>query len=264
MAGAVGILAETHAASLRCLCDHLGEHHQGLAIAARRARRCGILDNGLAKKLTNLDLAMAFIRHTTVPGAQGFLSTLREALAKATTRDADNNKLDEVMEDDEPGERPGTGHTGTAAPKDFEATKEQLEIEGTGGGAKEKDTNTTAAASAVAQGAAKQPPSTSMSKGKGEGECHNQKNAEERATSPLAHREEAPPEDKDKGIDGDLCGDDSADMAEALLAEETAAAESERTDLEHRKRKAISQALSSQMEAPCGHLLRVALAGMRG
>ena len=66
---AVDLLLPAHGELMRLLANHCDVHFQGLAQAARFARKSGFINNATAKKLVKLDDAYNLIRHITAPGA---------------------------------------------------------------------------------------------------------------------------------------------------------------------------------------------------
>lgn len=76
------LLAWAHGACLRRLTGVMDMHFEGLAVAARRARRDGIIDNKRAKKLERLDIAYAVVRHASVPRMRDFVQDIEGVLKK--------------------------------------------------------------------------------------------------------------------------------------------------------------------------------------
>eukprot|EP00975_Prorocentrum_lima_P042492 8926733-Prorocentrum_lima.AAC.1 len=63
MEDAPGLVFRLHGLALRALASHLGFHPQGLAGAARAARRKGLICPILTSKLVRTDEALAILRH---------------------------------------------------------------------------------------------------------------------------------------------------------------------------------------------------------
>ena len=82
-ATATMMLAELHGSCFRRLCAALGRHHEGLAVAARHARRQRLLPGPICKKLERVDVAFALVRHLTTVKVNDFLSDLDDLLVHA-------------------------------------------------------------------------------------------------------------------------------------------------------------------------------------
>ena len=80
MVGAAGLLAEAHGSCLRLLAEALQADVAGLSIAARAARRKGIVDNQMARTLERLDIATGFVRHITITKGNKLVGQLQEQL----------------------------------------------------------------------------------------------------------------------------------------------------------------------------------------
>ena len=78
----VALVASLQGHCLRRLCLATGESSEGLAIAARRARRAGFLDAAMCKRMERIDVAAAIVRHINLPKVQGFKDQLDQALAQ--------------------------------------------------------------------------------------------------------------------------------------------------------------------------------------
>ena len=76
----VGLLAETHGEALRALAAAMQCDFNGLSVAARHARACGLITNKTAKHLEKVDIAFAVARHLTEVRAASFLGTLHSEL----------------------------------------------------------------------------------------------------------------------------------------------------------------------------------------
>ena len=73
----LGLLAETHGAAFRMLCESTGFDGDGLTIVARVARKRGFISSAMAKKCEKLDIAYAVSRHLTKPRASTFVRALQ-------------------------------------------------------------------------------------------------------------------------------------------------------------------------------------------
>ena len=83
--GVPGILADLHSAAFRQISTALAEDHIGLTVAARSAKRAGIISPAQAKRLERLDISLHFVRHLTSQRAASILETLtKEVQASAT------------------------------------------------------------------------------------------------------------------------------------------------------------------------------------
>ena len=76
MAGVVGLLADTQHTAMQVVSAPTGGDHQGLSVAAREARRRGLLSGTMANKLANLDISAHMARHTTRARMAAFLVAL--------------------------------------------------------------------------------------------------------------------------------------------------------------------------------------------
>eukprot|EP00969_Alexandrium_andersonii_P224560 9917576-Alexandrium_andersonii.AAC.1 len=76
----VSLLASVHRSALRMLGDKMGARYVGVAAAARLAPRRNVITMNTQKKLTNLDIECAFLRHATAQFNEAFLSQLAEML----------------------------------------------------------------------------------------------------------------------------------------------------------------------------------------
>ena len=86
---AEALLLHLHGDVLRALSIGVGVHLTGLHHGARLARRGGLIDNRMARKLTHIGDAFNVVRHLTEPGCQQFLGELRAALAPVPTNQAE-------------------------------------------------------------------------------------------------------------------------------------------------------------------------------
>ena len=78
------ILLALHGSLLRLVCARTRVHFQGLAAAARWLRREGLISNNQHKKLAQLDVVAAFIRHATIPLAAQLEWELTGCLSRLT------------------------------------------------------------------------------------------------------------------------------------------------------------------------------------
>jgi hypothetical protein len=84
----VELLVEAHGRAFRRLSEALGFGVEGLAVAARWARWCGVVEAGLPTRLERLDTAFAFARHTTGPKVDDLLTALEAQLQRAQAASA--------------------------------------------------------------------------------------------------------------------------------------------------------------------------------
>ena len=82
MASLLGLIAETHGAALRALCEKADYDGNGLSQVARVARRRHLISPAMAKKLERLDATFAISRHLTVQRSRSFLGQLQAELYK--------------------------------------------------------------------------------------------------------------------------------------------------------------------------------------
>ena len=85
---AATLIADVHGRMLRLVSDRTGLHHQGLRVAANYAKRHGMIDNRLQKRLINVDIAYHVSRHITMAACAKDLSLLKAALSSASSRSA--------------------------------------------------------------------------------------------------------------------------------------------------------------------------------
>ena len=79
-ASVVGLLAEAQLRALQKFEEKLGGSYMGLSVAARAARRAGLLSSCSSRRLERLDIAMHVARHTTVARLEAMLSDLAAEL----------------------------------------------------------------------------------------------------------------------------------------------------------------------------------------
>ena len=77
---AVGLLAGAQQASLAFLGEVLNQDFMGLSVAARAARRAGLLSSQEARRLVRLDEAAHVARHATSPRMEALLTGMRESV----------------------------------------------------------------------------------------------------------------------------------------------------------------------------------------
>eukprot|EP00969_Alexandrium_andersonii_P221948 9802902-Alexandrium_andersonii.AAC.1 len=73
---AAALIASVHGSAFRALSNHLDADVQGLTIAARLARKRGLLSAGLARRLERLDIAFAVSRHINKKKGKDLLGEL--------------------------------------------------------------------------------------------------------------------------------------------------------------------------------------------
>ena len=101
-----GLVAEARGLAFRRVTDALGEDHEGLSKAARRARQKGILPNLWARKLIKLDEAFAVIRHLTSQRASRFDEDLAQELENKQEADKNQANITKPMATITPCTRP--------------------------------------------------------------------------------------------------------------------------------------------------------------
>lgn len=109
--GVVGILSAAQHSSLCLLSDTMQSDFIGLAVAARAARRSGVISGVMARKLERLDFATHIARHATKQRMNGFLSTLvaEVAMKKPKVGCAHDNELSPSSDSSVPGPAGGIG-----------------------------------------------------------------------------------------------------------------------------------------------------------
>jgi len=80
MASVVGLLAQGQQAALAILAERLDTDFQGLSVAARRARKQGIITAATTKRLVALDGAAHFARHVTTKRIESLISGLADEM----------------------------------------------------------------------------------------------------------------------------------------------------------------------------------------
>jgi len=108
---AIAIIAQLHGDCLRFLCEALGAHHAGLAVAARRASAAGLVDSKMHRRLARLDAAFAVARHVTSPYAAALRSELSAMLAPNSP-----HSFGDLVKHDEPQVNQLHGQRNPAAP----------------------------------------------------------------------------------------------------------------------------------------------------
>ena len=73
---AVALIADLHGTLLRRLSDQCGVHFSGLELAARVARKRGLITDRMAKKVRKVDAAFNVARHITVASCREMLEEL--------------------------------------------------------------------------------------------------------------------------------------------------------------------------------------------
>ena len=98
--GAVGILAEAQHSALSLIAGALEKDFLGLSVAARAARKVGMLSARDMRRLVRLDEAAHFARHATTPRMDAFLAGVRVDIEHyAATRDVCGGEMDPNLED---------------------------------------------------------------------------------------------------------------------------------------------------------------------
>ena len=92
------LIVDLHGRLLRGLAKQMGQHFEGLGVAARAAQRRGLLDKRLAKKLRRVDDAFNVLRHITEPSAAALVAAVDERFAIFLPQK--NDGLNEKVPDD--------------------------------------------------------------------------------------------------------------------------------------------------------------------
>ena len=79
---AAALLTQLHGQVFRRCVLACGVHYEGLAVAARRLRRAGVINNKTAKKMVTLEAVTAWLRHASMPGNAAFIHDLEAQLAR--------------------------------------------------------------------------------------------------------------------------------------------------------------------------------------
>ena len=77
---APAIILQLHGSILRLLCHRSGTSFDGVGSVARALRRSGHPNNAMKKKLEQLDIAAAWVRHANGPRAARLLSDVDKCL----------------------------------------------------------------------------------------------------------------------------------------------------------------------------------------
>ena len=83
--GLVGLLADAQSRCLVLLCDKMNFDGEGLTVAAREAKRRGLVTGPMCKKLGRLDIAAHVARHFTRTRSQRFVENLSGLLRQGAT-----------------------------------------------------------------------------------------------------------------------------------------------------------------------------------
>ena len=76
-------MADVRGKAFRRLCAVLGRDYEGLASAARFARKAGVINTAWCRRLTRLDEAYAIVRHLSLQRSDRFVSELESFLGAA-------------------------------------------------------------------------------------------------------------------------------------------------------------------------------------
>ena len=79
---APALILQLHGNVLRHASEVTGGHFEGVGVAAKSLYKSGLVDAALRKKLNQLDIAAAFVRHATRPKIDEFLQGFKTAVAK--------------------------------------------------------------------------------------------------------------------------------------------------------------------------------------
>ena len=109
MDGAAPLLLGLHGRLLRLLCAHAGCHFEGLAVAGRYLFKQGAIDSATKKKLQNLDVVAAFLRHVSEPLCEGIVANVGDQLKKKDKKEEDEkgDEKEDKKEEDEKGQEEG-------------------------------------------------------------------------------------------------------------------------------------------------------------
>ena len=88
----VAMFATTQHRALVMVCQALGAPQEGLTMAGQMAKRRGLLQGPMAKKLARLDTAAHYVRHCTRQKMQQFVDQLEAALATKPAMDEEGTK----------------------------------------------------------------------------------------------------------------------------------------------------------------------------
>ena len=100
MDGAAPLLLGLHGRLLRLVSAHAGCHFEGLAVAGRYLFKQGAVDSATKKKLQNLDIVVAFLRHLSELLCEGIVANVGDQL-KNNDKKEDDEKGDEKVSDNE-------------------------------------------------------------------------------------------------------------------------------------------------------------------
>ena len=127
MDGAAPLLLGLHGRLLRLVCAHAGCHFEGLAVAGRYLFKQGAIDSATKKKLQNLDVVAAFLRHVSEPLCEGIVANVGDQLKKKDKKEEDEkgDEKEDKKEEDEKGQEEGDeGDAGEEGRED--ATKKTM------------------------------------------------------------------------------------------------------------------------------------------
>jgi hypothetical protein len=87
MDGAAPFLLGLHGQLLRLVCAHSDHHFEGLAVAGRHLFKKGAIDSATKKKLQNLDVVAAFLRHVSEPLCESIVARVGSQLKGESNKD---------------------------------------------------------------------------------------------------------------------------------------------------------------------------------
>ena len=99
MNNAAALILDIHGHLLRIACAKLGQHHEGLAKAARVLAQQRLISDSMKKAMLNVDTAAAFVRHITQP-KNDMLQDQLKSMLDTRKQDVDDAPM--------PGETPTT------------------------------------------------------------------------------------------------------------------------------------------------------------
>jgi hypothetical protein len=81
---AAPLLPDLHGKFLRLVCSQTGTHFEGLASASRWLAQHGLIDDGVRKKLQQLDVVYVYLRHVSVPLCEGLYAQIAHSCRRSS------------------------------------------------------------------------------------------------------------------------------------------------------------------------------------